>query len=194
VNVLLVLIIAAIFLVGLPGTFILITWIRSFNRHAIVYREVGKEPGLAEKRRLKYKPVQRPNIGKYIKFFLAGRSYPDSNYFGSQYWRHVKDGKKDFIGIPLYMQRDTYRPIVFALEPKPHLYVVPEDSREFKLRSYIAKQGDYENNRLYMTAIAGLLIFLVVLGLFYVITYYGFTHESVRTLVQTAPQAIQVGV
>jgi len=96
------------------------------------------------------------------------------------------------MGVPLYLQRDTFRPLVLN---KEKICLEPEniDSREFKLRSFVHNYGNYENNKLYFAAIGAFIIFMIVLGVAYAFSNYYLTTDVARAVVSNTPAPIQIG-
>lgn len=184
-TLLIVLLFVALLVVGVPFLLLVISWIKSYNRVGIVYREVGDNPSHAQRSIRNFKMTSMKGLGQYIKFFFGGRAFPESKSFSSKNWYYIREGRKVRVGLPFYLQRDNYRPL--ELDEEAGVLVVKNvDSREFKLRKLIHKHGMSENNKLYLQVTLLFFLFLVVLVVVYALTTYYLTIDVSQKVVQGA--------
>lgn len=177
-------------LIVIPTTALLIIWIKSYNRAGLIYREVGDNPNQANRTLKKFKVKNTKGLGQYIHFMFG--FLPDTKSFSTKNWYYVNDGRKSYMGVPLYLQRETYRPLVLKKDP---VRLEPDtvDSREFRLRSFIHKAGHYENHQLYLFAIGSFVVFMAILAVSYALTNYYLSTDIVTSVLTNTPSKVVIG-
>lgn len=181
-NLFIMLVIIGFILLVIPVIFLIVAYVKSFNRRAVVFEEFGDNPNDAKIKVYNYRENVAPNVGRYIKFFLS--SLKRAKLFDSHYKTRIEIGGKIYEGLILYAHGDNnVRPIK---NYSSKLEIIDEDNRGFKLNwIYVSKRNSSDTNALYVKSLGIMLGFVVVIAVIFIIGYFLITRGMIRDFLLT---------
>lgn len=151
------------FFLFIPAFGLFFWWV-SFNRRAIILKEVGDDANDAILKHVRCKVVTHPSIGEVIKF-LPFSGYPTCKKFGSKHWISIKHKNKLVEGIILYCQGNNFRPVTLhQLAERYVLKVKDEDNRRFLMQYEIMKNNTAEDYNMLRYGVIGFFGSITVIG------------------------------
>jgi hypothetical protein len=166
--VLIIVAITILVLFVIPGIVLMIFWFKSYNRRAIIFRELGENPNDSKITIVKCKVQKHGKLGEVTRYMM-GSGLTLSKRFSSDKWTKIFIKGRLWDGILLYQEGQNLRPLKIMQDVDGlKLEAIDEDNEDFLINSAIYRAEKNDESRIIVISVVCLFIFLVVLSSFYV--------------------------